>query len=153
MGLIANLMTRELIRKEYVDRNLPPEHPKASSTDDVEGIISLFHEVMGDNCYLKQFYDEFPKVMSEFVKRIDPDLSFFYWTGHQTLPSFNAPSTSGVERLDKVGISRRGDPGVPRIPPSSKPVNNQGNPSQGTSSITARGYTIKDKWLLSKDCS
>ena len=68
----------------YRERDLPPEHPRASSTDDVKGIIPLFHEVMGDNFDLKQFYDEFPKVMTEFVKRIDPDLSFFYWTGHQT---------------------------------------------------------------------
>ena len=118
VGLIANLETRELRRKEYHERDLPPEHPRASSTDDVEGIIALFHEVMGDHFDLKQFYDEFPKVMSEFAKRIDPDLSFFYWTGHQTryrnfaLPSFNVPSTSGIERLDKVRISRRGNPGV-----------------------------------------
>ena len=65
MGIIANLATRESRRKESQERDLPPEHPRASSTDDVEGIISLFHEVMGDNFDLKQFYDEFPKVMSE----------------------------------------------------------------------------------------
>ena len=63
---------------------------------------------MGSNFDLKEFFDEFPKVMSEFEKRIDPDLPFFYWTGHQTcyrafaLPSFNEPSAGSVERLDKV---------------------------------------------------
>ena len=63
---------------------------------------------MGSNFDLKEFFDEFPKVMSEFEKRIDPDLLFFYWTAHQTsyraysLPSFNEPSAGGVERLDKV---------------------------------------------------
>ena len=118
VGLIANLATRELRRKEYKGRDLPPEHPRASSTDDVEGIISLFHEVMGDNFDLKQFFDEFPKVMREFAKRIDPDLPFFYWTGHQTryqnfaLPSFNVPSAGGIETLDQIQVSRRGDPGV-----------------------------------------
>ena len=73
---------------------------------------------MGSNFDLKEFFDEFPKVMSEFEKRIDPDLLFFYWTAHQTryraysLPSFNEPSAGGVERLDKVRFSTRGDPGV-----------------------------------------
>ena len=68
---------------------------------------------MGSNFDLKEFFDEFQKVMSEFEKRIDPDLPFFYWTGHQTryrafaLPSFNEPSAGGVERLDKVRFSRR----------------------------------------------
>ena len=68
VGLIANLVTRELRRSENEDKGLPPEHPRASSTDDVEGIISLFHEVMGNNFDLKEFFDEFPKVMSEFER-------------------------------------------------------------------------------------
>ena len=56
--------------------------------------------------------------MNEFNKRIDPDLPFYYWTGiHErfhlkALLSFNEPSQSGIERLDQVVISRRGDPGV-----------------------------------------
>lgn len=131
MGLIANLATRELRRKEYKERDLPPEHPRSSTTDDVEEIISLFHEVMGDNFDLKQFFDEFPKVMSEFVKRIDPELPFFYWTGHQTryrhfaLPSFNVPSAGGIERLDQIQVSRRGDPGVFVANRASLPQRNQ----------------------------
>ena len=131
VGLIANLVTRELRRSENEDKGLPPEHPRASSTDDVEGIISLYHEVMGSNFDLKEFFDEFPQVMSEFEKRIDPDLPFYYWTGHQTryraysLPSFNAPSAGGVERLDKVRFSRRGDPGVFVANRASLPQRNQ----------------------------
>jgi len=114
--LIANLVTRELTRSENRDKRLPTEHPRASSTDDVEGIISLFNEVMGNTLDLKEFFDEFPKVMSEFEKRIDPDLPFVYWTGHQNcyrafaLPSFDEPSAGCVERLDKVRFSRRGGP-------------------------------------------
>jgi hypothetical protein len=67
----------------------------------------------------KQFYSELPKILNEYKKRIDTDLSFFYWTGSKTrykdyeLPSFNLPSAQGVvERLDQVHLSRRGDPGV-----------------------------------------
>ena len=58
-------------------------------------------------------------ILNEFKKRIDPDLPFFYWTGAKQrytefdLPSFNKPTAPRiVERLDKVEISRRGDPGV-----------------------------------------
>jgi len=46
VGLVANLETHQQGRKEHTQRDLPPEHPRASSTDDVEGIIALFHEVI-----------------------------------------------------------------------------------------------------------
>lgn len=87
-------------------------------TDDVEGIISLFHEMLGPVFDMKQFFDEFPKIMNEFTKHIDPDCPFYYWTGYHThfqnfpLPSFNEPSKSGSERLDHVVVSSRGDPGI-----------------------------------------
>ena len=118
VGLVANLETCQQRREEYTERDLPPEHPRASSTDDVEGIIALFHEVIGVIFDTKEFLDEFPKIMNEFSKKSDPDLPFYYWTGSQTgyrgfpLPSFYRPSKEGVERLDKLTLSRRGDPGV-----------------------------------------
>lgn len=119
VGRVANVESRLIRQKEYVDRGLPPEHPRSSSSDDVEGLISLLHEIFGPVFDLKQFYNECPKILNEFRKRIDPDLPFFYWTGAKQrytefeLPSFNKPSGPGVvERLDKVKISRRGDPGV-----------------------------------------
>ena len=64
---------------------------------------------------LKQFFDQLPKILNEFKKRIDNRLPFFYWTGATiryrdfALPSFNVPTGPGiVERLDCVSISRRG---------------------------------------------
>ena len=116
VGLVANLESRLIRQKECMDRGIPMEHPRSSSTDDVEGFFSLLHEPVFD---LKQFYDQCPKILNEFKKRIDPDLPFFYWTGAKErytefdLPSFNKPSGVGIaERLNKVNISRRGDPGV-----------------------------------------
>lgn len=131
VGVVANLETRQQRREEYSERNLPPEHPRASSTDDVEGIIALFHDVIGVIFDTKEFYDEFPKIMNEFSKKSDPNLPFYYWIGHQTryrdfpLPSFNEPSKDGVERLDKVTLSRRGDPGVFISNRASMPQTNQ----------------------------
>lgn len=119
IGLIANLESRELRRIEYQRKGIPPEHPRASGTDDVEGMIGLMHEMLGEIFDVKQFLDEQPKILNEFKKRIDPELKFFYWTGTKErytdfdLPSFNQPSSRGCkERLDKVVLSRRGDPGV-----------------------------------------
>ena len=60
----------------------------------------------------------FPKVSSEYTKKCDPDLPFYYYTGSNdryndgSILSFNMPSQSGEERLDRVKVSRRADPGV-----------------------------------------
>jgi len=104
---------------EYREKGLPPEHPRASATDDVEGLIASTHEMLGEIFDIKQFLDAQPKILNEFKKRIDPDLEFFYWTGAKerytelSLPSFNLPSGEGItERLERISLSRRGDPGV-----------------------------------------
>ena len=119
VGLVANLESRELRRDKHKERGLPFEHPWASATDDVEGIIATMHEMVGEAFDVKQFTDEQPKTLTEFKQCVDPDLSFFYWTGANErfsefeLPSFSQPAGKGItERLDKIVISRRGDPGV-----------------------------------------
>ena len=108
-----------LHRAEYVKRGLSPEHPRAGSTDDVEGFISLLHEQLEDVFDHKAFLllQCQPKILNEFMKKIDPDLPFYYWTGHKhrfkrgSLPSLNKPSGQD-ERLDRIKLSRRSDPGV-----------------------------------------
>ena len=117
---MANIESRKIRRLEYVNRGLSTEHPRASSTDDVdEGFFSLLHKMLGPVFDLKQFHDKSRKIMNEFTKRINPELQFFYWSGSKErywdfdLPSFNERSGKGViARLDKVKLSRRGDPGV-----------------------------------------
>lgn len=119
IGLVANLESRELDRVEYKERSLPPEHPRATATDDMEGIIALMHEMLGEIFDVKQFLDAQPKILHGFKKHIYPELHSYYWTGAKEryrefqLPSFNEPSGEGIiERLDRVVLSRRGDPGV-----------------------------------------
>ena len=98
-----------------VEKGLPPEHPRAGSTDEVEGIFAFLQGPIFDE---KAFHDVFPKVISEYTKKCDPDLPFYYYTGLNDryndglLASFNVPSSTGEERLDHVRISRRADPGV-----------------------------------------
>ncbi len=119
VGLVANIESRELRRRENLAQNFPLEHPRASATDDIEGLFSLLHDMLGDIFDLKQFHDAQAKILNEFNKRINPELKYYYWTGAKErynefeMPSFNEPTKKGaVERLEKVKGSRRGDPGI-----------------------------------------
>lgn len=69
MGLLANIESQELRREEYVKRGLPPEHPRASSTEDVEGLVSTLHDLLGPVFDHKTFVDQLPKIQKEFTKR------------------------------------------------------------------------------------
>lgn len=117
VALVSNIESQEFRRREGATRGLPPEHPRASSTDDVEGYFAVNHEMLGDSFDLKTFFDQYPKTLNEFNKRIDPNTPFFYWTSSTErytlgpLSSFNKPSGQ-TERLDRVVLSRRADPGV-----------------------------------------
>ena len=78
VGLAANVESRLIRHAEYTAENMPPGHPRSSSTDDVERLMALLNEVFGPVFDLKEFYDECPKILNEFERRIDPDLPFFY---------------------------------------------------------------------------
>ena len=53
----------------------------------------------------------FPKVFSDYTKKCDPYLLFYYYTGPND-PYNDRLIASGEERLDRVRISRRADPAV-----------------------------------------
>ena len=63
-GLLANLTSLEMRRKEYSYRNIGLEHPRGSTTDDVEGFISILHEILGDIFTVKDFYNSYPKIFN-----------------------------------------------------------------------------------------
>lgn len=143
VALIANIESRNLRQIECLTEGLPPENPRASTTDDVEGLIAMLHLMLGPVFDHKSFIEEYPKIMNEFNKRIDPDLPFFYWTGiHEryhlkSLPSFNKPSGKGTERLDRIVISRRADPGVF--------VSNRASlPQRGTTTVRAQFHACAE---------
>ena len=56
------------------DRNLPPEHPRDGSTDYVEGIVFIFHDLTSPIFDEPTFHDAFPKIILEYSKKCDPDL-------------------------------------------------------------------------------
>ncbi len=118
VALVANIESQEQRRLHYQERRLPPEHPRASSTDDLEGFFSILHHLLGPVFDHKTFVDNYKKIEQEFVKRIDPNLPYYYWTGINErfdmgpMDSFNKPTDRKLERLDQICISRRADPGV-----------------------------------------
>ena len=79
-ALIANIESDEWIRRQRVNSNLNPEHPRASTTDDVECFFSVMRDTVGKSFTLKRVQDEWMKICIEFNKRLDSELPFFYST-------------------------------------------------------------------------
>lgn len=80
IGVITNIEGREFHRREQIARNQPLEHPRACSTDDVECFFSMMRDVIGQNFSTKEVKFGMRKIISQFVKRVDPDLPFYYYT-------------------------------------------------------------------------
>ncbi len=78
-ALTTTIESREWMRRERAYNGLPPEHPRATSTDDVECFFSIMRNTIGADFTTKKLL-EWRKVCQEFSKRINPDLSFYYYT-------------------------------------------------------------------------
>ena len=80
IAVVAHIETTEFRRIELLNEGLPPENPRASTTDDVECFFSVTRDLVGKNFTLKQVQVGWRKICLEFEKRINPDLPFFYYT-------------------------------------------------------------------------
>lgn len=113
VALITNIEGREWHRRLVMSSSRKPEHPRASSTDDVECFFSLMRDNIGLNFTTKQVGFNIRKIYGEFVKRLDPDLPFYYHTSTHSrfyegpLPSFDTPSQNPPK---KKRIPRREQP-------------------------------------------
>ena len=76
VALIANIENQEKRRADSETKRYPPEYPRASSTDDVEGYFATLHQLIGVIFDHKTFRDNNRKITQEFTKRVDPDLPF-----------------------------------------------------------------------------
>ena len=81
-AVITNIEGREWVRRLNLDG--APEHPRASTSDDVECFFSMLRDAIGLNFTTKQVFYSFRKVTLEFTKRLDPDLPFYYHTSSHT---------------------------------------------------------------------
>lgn len=80
IALTTNVEGREFHRRERVENGYPIENPRASTTDDVECFFSLLRDNLGKDFTLKHVQFEWRKCCIEFLKRMDPDLPFYYYT-------------------------------------------------------------------------
>ena len=97
VAVVTNIEGREWRRRECVNSDRQPEHPRASSTDDVECFFSILRDTIGRNFTTKEVKFGFRKACVEFMKRLDPELPFHYHTSSHTrfyegpLPEFSEP--------------------------------------------------------------
>ena len=71
VALTTNIESREWRRREIANAGLQPEHPRASSSDDVKCFFSCLRDNIGKNFTLKEVQVSFRKVCMEFTKQID----------------------------------------------------------------------------------
>jgi len=108
VAVITNRERRKCWRQHFCKRSNKPEHPRASTSDDVECFFSMMRNAIGLNITAKQVKFGFRKVCTEFSKRPDPDLPFLYRTFSHSqysegpLPDFNQPKTKKKRKSRKV---------------------------------------------------
>ena len=128
VALLTNIENQEYIRRQYSEQNEMPEHPRASSTDDVECFFSILHNQLGLNYNLKAIQNRWRVICNEFTKRIDTDLPFHYYTSEKNrykipdMPSFDKPTASGPARFDFLRLPRREDVGHIVVGRTTMPV-------------------------------
>ena len=108
VALITNIEGREWQRCYNSNMGRTPDHPRASSTDDVECFFSVMRDSIGRNFTTKQVKYGFRKVCAEFTKRMDPNLPFYYHTSAHSrfyegpLPEFNEGSKKPRRKSGRV---------------------------------------------------
>ena len=110
-----------------MEDGLPPEHPRASTTDDVECFFSVLRDMVGKHFTVKQVQYEWRKLCTEYMKRTDPELPFYYHTSHHDRfyegprpdfdkpgkPSGRNPRHQKVPRRDQLGLMVTGRATMP----------------------------------------
>ena len=112
IGIIANVESQELVRQKRAQLQIPPEHPRSSSTDDVECFFSVMRDLVGKSFVLRKVWDEWRKINEEYSKRLNRSLPFYYHSAaHDRFyegdkPQFNKPRST-TTRLEQARPARR----------------------------------------------
>ena len=115
IALLTNIESQE--HRRALNDTHGPEHPRASSTHEVESFISCVRDRLGKEFDIKELKQRWPAICNEYKKRIDNTLPFYYWTTKHDryregqMPSFDI-SVSPVPRLQRMTAPRRQDPGI-----------------------------------------
>ena len=115
IALTTNTESVEFKRIWNMNNQFSIEHPRASTTDDVESFFSVLRDAVGKNFTLKMVQNEMRKVYVEYNKRQDPHLPYYYHTSsHERYyegqrPQFSEPPKKRKEKR----IPRREQPVAP----------------------------------------
>ena len=113
IAITTNIESREFQRRQIAAAGGDIEHPRSSTTDDVECFFSLLRDNLGKVFTLKHVQFEWRKMCVEFMKRMDPELPFYYYTSaHDRFyegprPSFSQPSSEPSKRNPREQKPRR----------------------------------------------
>ena len=77
--MVANIEGRELRRQFLYSHNLPPDHPRACTTDDVEYFFTIMWDMLGSDFALKRVFYTWKRLCIEFSKTVDLELPFYYF--------------------------------------------------------------------------
>ena len=84
IALTTTIESREWVRRRNKAMNLPHEHPRASTTDDVECFFSILRNMISMHFTVKDARLAWRKVCIELRKRLDRNLPFYYYvTKHE----------------------------------------------------------------------
>ena len=119
IALTTNIESREWRRRELVNAGVHPEHPRASTTDDVECFFSVMRDMVGKHFTVREAQYGWRKACIEFGKRLDPELPFYYHTSSHdrfyegSRPDFDSvqPSHSSKRNPRHQRVRRREQPG------------------------------------------
>ena len=113
IAITTNIEGCEHLRREQINGSYPLEHPRSSSTDDVECFFSMMRDTIGQNFTTKEVKFGMHKIISQFSEHIDPDLPFYYYTSAHSRyyegshPDFDKPP---VKQPKEKRIPRREQP-------------------------------------------
>lgn len=110
IAVITNIEGCEFHRRQRTNNKQTLEHPRASSTDSIECFFSMMRDVIDQNFTTKEVKFGMRKIISQFVKRVDPDLPFYYHSSFHTRfyegshPEFDKKS----DKQQKEKIAKKG---------------------------------------------
>ena len=110
IAVITNIEGCEFHRRQRTNNKQTLEHPRASSTDGIECFFSMMRDVIDQNFTTKEVKFGMRKIISQFVKRVDPDLPFYYHSSFHTRfyegshPEFDKKS----DKQQKEKIAKKG---------------------------------------------
>ncbi|SMN01540.1 hypothetical protein SPONN_2619 [uncultured Candidatus Thioglobus sp.] len=98
--MLANIEGRKWRHCDNLLKEIPIEHPRSSTTDDVECFFSVLRDLITNDFTLKNVQFEWRKACIELKKRTDPQLPYYYHTSNHDRfyegdrPSFDVPGKS-----------------------------------------------------------